>query len=154
MNKNDIIKLAENKVVLGISNDSMKFTIRPEGNQSQKTSEDIVTDTGGIHASLIWNPNPPIIGENALVLNFSDALSGNRLNADVNYDLSVKTGSGEELVSKNNITATNGISNQTISLPSKGTFNLEVEVKSIKGLNQTLPDTTRNGIARGFVVVS
>jgi hypothetical protein len=154
LNKNDIIKLAENSAVLGISNDSMKFTIRPEGNQSQKTSEDIVTDTGGIHASLLWNPNPPVIGENALSLNFSDALSGNRLNADVNYDLSVKTGSGEELVSKNNITAPNGISNQTISLPSNGTFNLEVEVKTIKGLNQTLPDTTRNGIARGFIVVS
>jgi hypothetical protein len=153
LNKNDIIKLAENNAVLGISNDSMKFTIRPEANQSQKTSEDIVTDTGGIHASLLWNPNPPAIGENALSLNFSDALSGNRLNADVNYDLSLKTGSGEEIVSKNNNTATNGISNQTLSLPSNGTFNLEVKVKSIKGLNQTLPDTTRNGIARGFVVV-
>ena len=154
LNKNDIIKLAENSAVLEISNDSMKFTIRPEGNQSQMTSENIVTDTGGIHASLLWNPNPPVIGENALTLNFSDALSGNRLNADVNYDLSVKAGSGEELVSKNNITTTSGISNQTISLPSDGTFNLEVEVKSLKGLNQTLLDTTRNGIARDFVVVS
>jgi hypothetical protein len=66
----------------------------------------------------------------------------------------VKTGSGEEIVSKNNNIATNGISNQTISLPANGTFNLEVEVKSIKGLNQTLPDTTRNGIARGFIVIS
>jgi hypothetical protein len=154
LNKNDIIKLAENNAVLGISNDSMKFTIRPEGNQSQKTSEDVVTDTGGIHASLLWNPNPPVIGENALNLNFSDALTGNRLNADVSYDLSVKSGNGEEIVSKNNNTTTNGISNQTISLPSKGTFNLEIEVKSLRGLNQTLPDTTRNGIARGFVVVS
>ncbi|HEX7274742.1 MAG TPA: hypothetical protein VF248_03935, partial [Nitrososphaeraceae archaeon] len=153
LNKNDILKLAENKAALGISNDSMKFTIRPQGNQSQETSEDIVTDTGGIHASLIWNPNPPVIGENALGLNFSDALSGNRLNADVNYDLSVKTGSGEEIVGQNNITAINGISNQTLSIPSEGIFNLEVEVKSLKVVNQTLPDTTRNGIARGFVVV-
>jgi hypothetical protein len=132
----------------------MEFTIRPQGNESQKTSEDVVTDTGGIHASLLWNPNPPVIGENALGLNFSDALSGNRLNGDVNYDLSVKTGSGEEIVSVNNITATNGISNQTLTLPSEGTFNLEVEVKSLMVVNQTLPDTTRNGIARGFVVVS
>lgn len=154
LNKNDIIKLAENNAVLGISNDSMKFTIRPQGNESQKTSEDIVTDTGGIHASLLWNPNPPIAGENALSLNFSDALSGNRLNSDVNYDLSVKTASGEMIVSKNNNTAKGGISNQTLSLPSLGTFNLQVEVKSLKGVNQTLPDTTRNGIARGFIVVS
>jgi hypothetical protein len=71
----------------------------------------------------------------------------------VNYDLSVKTGTGEEIVGQNNITAINGISNQTLSLPSEGIFNLEVEVKSLKVVNQTLPDMTRNGIARGFVVV-
>jgi hypothetical protein len=68
--------------------------------------------------------------------------------------LSIRTGSGEEIVSKNNITAINGISYQTVSLPSEGIFNLEVEVKSLKVLNQTVPDTTRNGISRGFVVVS
>jgi hypothetical protein len=154
LNKNDILKLAQNNEALGVSNDSMEFTIRPQLNQTQTTSVDMVTDTGGIHASLLWNPKPPIIGENTLSINFSDALSGNSLNADVNYDLSIRTDSGEEIVSKNNITAINGISNQTVSLPSEGIFNLEVEVKSLKGLNQTLPDTTRNGIARGFVVVS
>ncbi len=152
LNKNDIIKLAENKA-LATSNDSMKFTIQPIANQSQKTSTDMVTDTGGIHAALLWNPIPPVIGENTLNINFSDALSGNRLNADVNYDLSIRTSKGEEILRNNNITAINGISNQTISLPSKGLFNLELDVNSLKLLNQTGLDTTRNGIARGFVVI-
>jgi len=114
----------------------------------------MVTDTGGIHTSLLWNPNPPVIGENTLSINFSDALSGNRLNADVNYDLSIRNSKGEEIVRNNNITAINGISNQTVSFPSKGIFNLEVDVKSLKVLNQTGLDMTREGIARGFVVVS
>ncbi len=154
LNKNDIIKLAENNQVVANSNNSMNFTLRPLANQSQKTSVDMVTDTGGIHASLLWNPSPPVIGENTLTINFSDALSGSRLNADVNYDLSIRTSNGEEILKNKNITAINGISNQTVSFPSKGIFNLEVDVKSLKLLNQTGLDMTRKGIARGFVVVS
>ena len=154
LNKNDIVKLAEKNLASGISNDSMKFSIRPQSNQHQTSSGDMVTDSGGIHAALLWNPNPPTIGENALRLNFSDAISGNGLNADVKYDLSIKKGNGEEIVTKSNITAINGVSNQTLSLPFKGTFNLEVEVTSLKVFNQTLPDITRNGVARGFIVIS
>jgi hypothetical protein len=154
LNKNDIIKLAENNEAVANSNNSMNFTLRPLANQSQKTSVDMVTDTGGIHASLLWNPIPPVIGENTLNINFSDALSGGRLNADVNYDLTIRNSKGEEIVRNNNITAINGISNQTVSLPSKGLFNLEVAVKSLKIPNQTGLDMTRKGIARGFVVVS
>jgi hypothetical protein len=154
LNKNDIIKLAENNQVVADSNNSMKFTLRPVANQSQKTSADMVTDTGGIHASLLWNPNPPVVGKNNLGINFSDALSGNRLNADVNYDLLIRNSTGDVIVKKNNITAINGISNLTLSLPSKGEFNLELLVKSLKIPKLTALDTTRKGIARGFVVVS
>jgi hypothetical protein len=39
-------------------------------------------------------------------------------------------------------------------LPSKGEFNLELLVKSLKIPKLTALDTTRKGIARGFVVVS
>ena len=60
LNKNDIIKMAENKNALAVSNDSMKFTIRPLKNQTQKTSFEVVTDAGAIHALLGWNPNPPV----------------------------------------------------------------------------------------------
>ena len=52
LNKNDIIKMAENKNALADSNDSMKFTIRPLKNQTQKTSSEVVTDAGAIHALL------------------------------------------------------------------------------------------------------
>ena len=153
LNKNDIIKMAENKNALAVSNDSMKFTIRPLKNQTQKTSFEVVTDAGAIHAMLGWNPNPPVVGKNNLNINFSDALNGNRLNADVTYNLNIRTKDGQEIVKSNNITAINGISNQTLSFPSKGLFNLEVKVNSLKFANQTNLDTTRNGIARGFVVI-
>ena len=92
-------------------------------------------------------------GKNNLDINFSDALNGNRLNADVTYNLNIRTKDGQEIVKSNNITAINGISNQTLSFPSKGLFNLEVKVNSQKFDNQTNLDTTRNGIARGFVAI-
>ena len=114
---------------------------------------EVVTDAGAIHALLGWNPNPPVVGKNNLNINFSDALNGNRLNADVTYNLNIRTKDGQEIVKSNNITAINGISNQTLSFPSKGLFNLEVKVNSLKFANQTNLDTTRNGIARGFVVI-
>jgi hypothetical protein len=153
LNKNDIVKMAENKNALAVSSDSMQFTIRPLKNQTQETSFEVVTDAGAIHAMLGWNPNPPAIGKNNLNVNFSDALNGNRLNADVNYDLNIRTKDGQEVVKSNNVTAINGISNQTLSFPSKGLFNLEVKVNSLKFANQTNLDTTRNGIARGFVAI-
>ena len=153
LNKNDIVKMAENKNALAVSGDSMQFTIRPLKNQTQETSFEVVTDAGAIHAMLGWNPNPPAIGKNNLNVNFSDALNGNRLNADVNYDLNIRTKDGQEVVKSNNVTAINGISNQTLSFPSKGLFNLEVKVNSLKFANQTNLDTTRNGIARGFVAI-
>ena len=83
--------MAENKNALAVSNDSMKFTIRPLKNQTQKTSFEVVTDAGAIHALLGWNPNPPVVGKNNLNINFSDALNGNRLNADVTYNLNIRT---------------------------------------------------------------
>src|ERR1041384_3029640 len=153
LNKNDIVKMAENKNALAVSGDSMQFTIRPLKNQTQETSFEVVTDAGAIHAMLGWNPNPPAIGKNNLNVNFSDTLNGNRLNADVNYDLNIRTKDGQEVVKSNNVTAINGISNQTLSFPSKGLFNLEVKVNSLKFANQTNLDTTRNGIARGFVAI-
>jgi hypothetical protein len=153
LNKNDIVKMAENKNALAVSGDSMQFTIRPLKNQTQETSFEVVTDAGAIHVMLGWNPNPPAIGKNNLNVNFSDALNGNRLNADVNYDLNIRTKDGQEVVKSNNVTAINGISNQTLSFPSKGLFNLEVKVNSLKFANQTNLDTTRNGIARGFVAI-
>jgi len=153
LNKNDIVKMAENKNALAVSGDSMQFTIRPLKNQTQETSFEVVTDAGAIHVMLGWNPNPPAVGKNNLNVNFSDALNGNRLNADVNYDLNIRTKDGQEVVKSNNVTAINGISNQTLSFPSKGLFNLEVKVNSLKFANQTNLDTTRNGIARGFVAI-
>lgn len=154
LTKNDIVKLAQMKNVTDGSNDSMKFTLTPKGPESKQSSTDIITDTGGIRASLSWTPNPPIASSEAtLTLKFSDALSDSSLKADVNYDFSIRTSDGKEMLRKDNQVALNGTSTQKLTFPATGQYQIEVHVKSLKYNGQPTPDTGRNGIARGFVVV-
>ena len=154
LNKNDIIKLAQNKEVLLDSNNTMNFAIRPS-NMTLMTSTNITTDTGSIHATLVWSPsNPNSLNPTKLKIWFTDALNDKPITGDVNYNLIVKSETGKEIIKEQNIKAENGTSYQNIMFPSKGTYQIELDLKSIRNPNQPSPDTSRAGIARGVVVVS
>lgn len=156
LTKNDIIKLAGIKEVAANSNNTMKFTLTPMMAVAGKSSTDVITDTGGIHASLAWLPNPPVASSQAnLTLKFNDALSDSSLNADINYDLSIiRTKDGKEVINQPNLVAVNGTGVQKVTFPESGTFQIEIHVKSVKYKGQTTADSARNGIGRGFVIVS
>jgi hypothetical protein len=85
---------------------------------------------------------------------FTDALNDKPITGDINYNLIVKSDTGKEIIKEQNIKAENGTSNQIIKFPSKGTYQIELDLRSIQNPNQTSPDISRAGIARGFVVVS
>ena len=154
LNKNDLIKLAQNKEVLLDGNNSMSFAIRPS-NMTRMTSTNITTDTGGIDAALIWSPsNPNSLNTTKLRIVFTDALNDKPITGDVNYNLIVKSDTGKEIIKEQNIKGENGTSNKIIKFPSKGTYQIELDLRSIQNPNQTSPDISRAGIARGFVVVS
>ena len=110
LTKNDIVKLAGIKDIADKSNNTMKFMLTPMKSELGKSSTDLNTDTGGIHAALLWSPNPPVSGSEAtLALNFNDALSDSSLKADVNYEISIKnSASGKEIIKKDNLIAING----------------------------------------------
>ena len=68
----------------------MSFNLSPDiqGNATQSTSSDLTTDTGGIHASVSWEPRQLKAGEQSVIhINFSDAFSGEPLLANVVYDM-------------------------------------------------------------------
>jgi hypothetical protein len=154
LTKNDIIKLAEMKDVVGGSNNTMKFTLMPMGHASKQSSSDITTDFGAIHASLTWSPDPPRPGsETKLTLKFSDAQKDSSLNADVNYGLSIRSSDGKEIIRKDNLFALNGTGTVSLTIPASGVYQIEVDVKSLKYSGQTAPDGTRKGLARGFIVL-
>ena len=135
----------------------MSFSLSPhtQANVTQSTSSDLTTDTGGIHASVSWEPKQLAADTQSTInINFSDAFSGEPLNADVLYDFVILDSNGTQLLSKENLTATNASDSQTVTFPSDAIYQIEVNVKGIVLGEQTAaPDTTRSGIARGYVVV-
>lgn len=168
INKNQILELAD---VTGSSNSNdttdssqqqatiefMSFSLSHETqtNATQSTSSDLTTDTGGIHAAVSWEPKQLSADTESMVnINFSDAFSGGPLNADVLYDFAVLNSNGSQVFQRQNLTAINASDSQTVTFPSNEIYQIEVNVKGIaQGDQGVTPDTTRSGIARGYVVV-
>jgi hypothetical protein len=135
--------------------DFMSFSLIPKTeNATLSTSSDLTTDTGGIHAMVSWQPKQLAAGNQSIVyLNFSDAFSGEPLNRDVLYDMLILDANGTEVIRSENLTAVNSTDSQTVSFPADAIYQIEVDVKGLLRGDQSSPDTTRSGIARGYVVV-
>ncbi len=166
INKNQILDLGANLTristadnnVSGISmaNDTtMFFSLVPRTeNITQSTSSDLTTDTGGIHAAVSWEPKQLRAGnESTIYINFSDAFSGEPMNADVIYGMSILDINGTEVSRLSNLTAVNATDSRTVSFPADAIYQIEIEVAGTLRGDQSSPDTTRSGIARGYVVV-
>ena len=136
--------------------DFMSFSLTPmtDNTTTQYTSSDFTTDTGGIHAMVSWEPKQLRAGvESTIYINFSDAFSGEALDANVIYDMSILDVNGTEVLRAENRTAVNSTDSQTITFPTDKVYQVEVNVKGVHRGDDSSPDTTRSGIARGYVVV-
>ena len=121
---------------------------------SSSSSSDLISDTGGIHASISWSPQPLIPNSNStLRINFSDAFSGGPLNADVMYDLLILDNNGTLVINKEGLIANGSNDTQTLLFPADGRYQLELHINGLITSDQDTPDLTRNGIARGYVFV-
>jgi hypothetical protein len=123
------------------------------------TSTDLLSDTGGIHVNIQWPPAPIPMNTSAK-FNFTDAFSGGDLNANVMYDISVLDSNGKQVLEKKELTAKDSQDTLNITFPATGTYQLVLAIKGIQQIpndqiSESPPvDNTRNGIARGTVVVS
>ena len=123
--------------------------------QEEISSPDLISNTGGIHASISWSPQPLIPNSNStLRINFSDAFSGGPLNADVMYDLLILDNNGTLVINKEGLIANGSNDTQTLLFPADGRYQLEIHINGLITSDQDTPDLTRNGIARGYVFVS
>lgn len=121
----------------------------------QITSSDLISDTGGIHAAVSWSPAPLLPGSNSTVrINFTDAFSGGPLNADVMYDLVILDDNGTQVAKKEALLAENSTDTQSLSFSAGGRYQLELFINGLLLEDQDTPDLTRNGVARGYVIVS
>ena len=133
----------------------------PPTTSASATSTDLLSDTGGIHVNVLWSPTPiRMETETTAKFNFTDAFSGGALNADVFYDLSVLDSNGTQVFEKKGLTAKDSQDTQIIKFPAAGTYQLALTITGLQSQpdqeSGTPPpvDRTRNGIARGTVVVS
>ena len=150
LNKNDIVRMASN---VPDNASQMAFTLAPSTEATMQTSGEMSTDTGGINVAAHWTPSQLNADtESTLKLDFSDAFSGGRLDADVIYDLRILDSEGNEVYSQSDLTAKDGTSTQTIDFPNNENYRIEIVVKGLVRDGQPI-DTTRNGVARGIVVV-
>ncbi|MGI0051422.1 MAG: peptidase [Nitrososphaeraceae archaeon] len=152
LNKADIIKIAQK---LNNTNDKiMTFNLSPAEQKLVETTSEVVSDRGGILVQFTWMDKIISNQDTNLQLRFSDALSTEEINGDIKYDIIVYDKSGNKIVTKLDLIAQNSTDSQVIKFPSKGIYQMELNIKGITYSDSTTPDETRNGIARGTVVVS
>jgi hypothetical protein len=150
INKNDIIGMASG-VPQGDS--AMTFTLAPSTGQNMQTTGEILTDTGNINVALDWSPDQLNANtESTLTLGFLDGFSGNRLADNVNYNIGVLDNNGTQVYNQTGLVAEGGTDTQTIDFPANENYRMEIQVTGIAKDGQSI-DQTRNGIARGTVVV-
>jgi hypothetical protein len=150
INKNDIVGMASG---VPQADSSMIFTLAPATGQTAQTTGEILTDTGNINVVLEWTPSQlNANAESTLTLSFLDGFSGERIADDVNYNLRILDNNGSQVYSQTGLVAEGGTGTQTIDFPADENYRMEVEVTGIARDGQSI-DQTRNGIARGIVVV-
>jgi hypothetical protein len=133
----------------------MNFVLTPLSTTTQiSTSSDLVTNTGGIHAAVSWSPNPLMPKTQSTVkISFYDPITTTPLSGNnINYDMIILDKNGHAVITKPNLLAKNANDTQTVTFPAKDIYQVQLQIKGLVKPGQT-PDFTRNGIARGYVVV-
>ena len=164
LNKADVIKIAEtvnnntnanNATNNNNTNGTMTFSLSPAEQKIAETTSEVVSDIGGILVKFNWEDEQILSNQDTNVqLDFSDALSTEKINGDIKYDIIVYDKSGNKIVTKQELIAKNAKDSQIIKFPSKGIYQIEINIKGITYPDVGTPDETRNGIARGTVVVT
>jgi hypothetical protein len=132
----------------------MIFSLSPAEQKIAETTSEVVSDIGGILVNFKWDDQILSNQDTNLQLRFSDALSTKEIKGDIKYDIIVYDKSGNKIVTKQDLIAQNATDSQVIKFPSKGIYQMELTIKGITYPDLATPDETRNGIARGTVVVS
>jgi hypothetical protein len=150
INKNDIVSMAS---AIPQGDSGMTFTLAPSTGQNTQTTGEILTDTGNINVVLDWTPDQLNANtESTLKLGFLDGFSGERIANNVNYNIRILDNNGSQVYSQTGLVAEGGTDTQTIDFPANENYRMEIQVTGIARDGQTI-DQTRNGIARGTVVV-
>jgi len=154
INKQEIVEFVKEHKI-DISDKVMLFTVSSSPRGILDSLKDLVTDNGGIYISLTWvpkklEPNTP----STIYLKFLNAEDNNPLSADITYSIKITDERGNTVIERSGQTALfNQTGSQEIMLPRKGTYGIQIYVEGLSPLSTDSLDTSRNGIARGYLTV-
>jgi len=153
INKQQILEFVRESKI-NTADKVMVFTVSPSPRKMLDSSKDLVTDNGGIYISLTWvpeklEPNTP----HTMYIKFLNAEDNSPLLADITYGIKITDEGGNSVIDKSGQTALfNQNGSQEIVLPSTGTYGIQIYVEGLSPLSSDSVDTSRNGVARGYLV--
>jgi hypothetical protein len=154
----ELIAMAESKNNSSPNDNSIIiFSFKPLHNTSAETSHEVKTNaTNGFHVQLIWYPRQVLANyTTVLELRFLEPLDRANVvfDGDVKYDLKISDKDGKNISNVVDKIAKSGKSYHFLSFPTGGIYHVEVTIKALIKKGQSVNDYSRNGIARGTVVV-
>ena len=152
VNKQEIVAFVKQHKI-DTSDKAMLFTLSSSPRRISDSLKDLVTDNGGIYISLTGipkklEPNTPF----AMYLKFLNARDNSPLSADITYSIKITDERGNSVIERSGQTALfNQSGSQEIMLPRKGTYGIQIYVEALSPLSTDSLDTSRNGVARGYL---
>lgn len=154
INKQEIMKLL-NQDVTNISNKRMAFNLTILQTPKLQSSSELETDNGEVFISLSRIPEQLIANSNTtLLIGFKDPATGVPINADVTYGVKIFDPNGNSIYGEDSKTTIyNTTSKINVNFPKKGIYQIWMNIEGLAPLDSDVLDISRNGVARGYLLV-
>ncbi|MGA8404651.1 MAG: hypothetical protein WB664_07525, partial [Nitrososphaeraceae archaeon] len=120
-----------------------------------ESSSELETENGEVSISLVTIPEKLTAGSKAdLILRFNDPAASVPINADVTYGLKILAPDGKPIVNQTSQTAIYNVTGKIqVTFPTKGIYQIVISIDGLAPIDSDTLDTSRNSIARGYLLV-
>ncbi|MFZ0404833.1 MAG: hypothetical protein WAL79_03330 [Nitrososphaeraceae archaeon] len=154
INKQDISKFL-NQGIINVNDRKMSFKLTLLQSAKLESSSELETENGEVSISLVTIPEKLTAGSKAdLILRFNDPAARVPINADVTYGLKILAPDGKPIVNQTSQTAIyNTTGKIQVTFPTKGIYQIVISIDGLAPIDSDTLDTSRNSIARGYLLV-
>ena len=154
INKQDISKFL-NQGIINVNDKKMSFKLTLLKSAQLESSSELETENGEVSISLVTIPEKLTVGSKAdLILRFNDPAARVPINADVTYGLKILAPDGKPIVNQTSQTAIyNTTGKIQVTFPTKGIYQIVISIDGLAPIDSDTLDTSRNSIARGYLLV-
>ena len=154
INKQDISKFL-NQGLINVNDKKMSFKLTLLKSAKLESSSELETENGAVSISLVTIPEKLTVGSKAdLILRFNDPAASVPINADVTYGLKILAPDGKPIVNQTSQTAIyNTTGKIQVTFPTKGIYQIVISIDGLAPIDSDTLDTSRNSIARGYLLV-